>query len=185
VCAKLTYMHEYKETTILCLRTSADKIMNTTFVTVLGPDSLFSIKLPTNLDKYRYANQISPLYLLDVELVKTKTNWVLKGIVRFELLAEPRDYAAVMAVSQIVKTLLQYVREDQETDVLAFVAGYIRTGLDVFDGVEFEARLLEKLGFAGRRTSTMQEQGARAKVENDLRGGEYLPKKDLGFSTDA
>lgn len=174
---------EQLETTVLCLRTSADKIMNATFVTVLGPESLFSIKLPTNLEKYRFANQISPLYLLDVELIKTKKNWILKNINRFETLATISNYAQITALSEIVKTILRYVREDQETDILPFVTRYISENIMQFDGADFEALLLEQLGFSSQNTGTIQEQTKKAKLENDLR--EYrettndLPKKNL------
>lgn len=165
---------EYLETKIICLKVSADKIMNTSFVLALSKNEVISIKLPTNIENYKLANLISPAFLLEVDLVKTKKNWVLRNILGYEQIIEVKDYKTLINLSNLVKITTKFLQEGESVQILDFVKNALAGAGKNIDLMEFEAELMVKLGFTSRQDWNYEKLAAKnvatkGKTENDLR----------------
>lgn len=162
---------EYLETRFLVLKKNKDKLMNVTFVTGISENQVISIKLPTNIENYKQGFLISPYYILELELVKTRKNWVLKNITNFTQIFDPKKYSDHEKISQIINILNKFVHEDQEINLIDFLQRYFKGHLlTSFDMTDFESELLERLGFS----PTLKKQNLTktlkiTKQQNDLK----------------
>jgi hypothetical protein len=135
-----------------------DELMNISFVRVLTKDSVESYKIPTHIDNYKYKHFLNPLFFLEVEIIKTRKNWIFKHIHNYKNLRKIKTYEEALNQSEVVKMILKYVQEDQETNILDFVLDFFQNG-DLVEGiVDFEVQLLEKLGFIPEKCNTLNNQ---------------------------
>ena len=69
-----------------------DTILNLSYGKILTEKRVESLKFPTNLDNYKYKHLIQPHFLLHVEIIKTRKNWIVKSILGHEELSQPKTY---------------------------------------------------------------------------------------------
>jgi hypothetical protein len=138
---------EFKEDTVIALRVWQDELMGVSFIDVLGKEELYSIKLPSTIDKYKLGHLINPTFLLDIELVKTRKNWVLKQVSIHEQLAKPTTYDEHMILSEMIKTLARLSYSDQTTSIQGLVIQFFKGALTGMQLSRFEAAVLDHEGF--------------------------------------
>ncbi len=135
--------------TCLPLSKTNDEVFKITYLTLLTENSVESIKLPTNFDNYKYSHMIRPDYLLQVEIIKTRKNWILKNILKYEKIQDPCSYNDFLKQSEMVKIILKNTYQDQETNILPFVVEtFQQKALNLINLKNFEQQLSANLGFA-------------------------------------
>lgn len=140
---------EIKEITGIPLQIFTDEIFNVSYLRFLTTEKLKVIKLPTNIQNYKLRHLINSNHLLDVELVKTKKNWILKSINSHKKLCQLEEYNDYLKHSEITNLLIKYIKEEQHVDILEFLIHSFENKFESHTLAEFESLILSKLGFAG------------------------------------
>ncbi len=130
------------------LKIFSDKLMKVSYVSFLTNDTLLSAKLPTIINNYKLGHFIQPNYLLDIELIKTRKNWIVRGIHKYEKIAELKDYKDYTTHSKIINLIYKYIKEDQGVNIMNFIIKTLQVKkISKIDTKLFESRLLKELGF--------------------------------------
>ncbi|NJK70955.1 MAG: hypothetical protein HC932_01680 [Thermales bacterium] len=125
-----------------------DEVFKITYLTMLTENSVESIKLPTNFNNYKYSHLIRPDYLLNLEIIKTRKNWILKNILKFQQINQPACYNDFLKQSEISKIILKHLHMEQETNILSFLIKTFQANpINELDIKEFEQNLTKSLGF--------------------------------------
>ncbi len=145
---------ELRNLQIIPLGHRTDELMNVTYLKVLGQQQIESVKLPTAFKNYRLQHLLRPNYLLEVELVKTKKNWVLKNILAHQEFCDLCRYTEHLKFSEIIALINKYSHDGQEVKILDFLVNtFDCVSIADLDLITFESRLLERLGFAPELSS--------------------------------
>ncbi len=136
------------------IETFHDSILGISYGKILTNDTLESVKFPTNLENYKYKYVIQPNFLVEVELVKTRKNWIVKTILNYKTFFEPQDYGDYLNLSEIIKILQKNIMEEQKTNALEFLLSYFeyqkinqehcQTGINP---IEFEKLFQKIMGY--------------------------------------
>jgi hypothetical protein len=124
-----------------------DTLMNLTYSKILTKDTLEAVRFPTLLENYKYRNLIQPNYIVTIELVKTRKNWIVRSVLSHKVIYQPDDFSQYLSLCEIIKTLSDNIREEQKTDALEFVVGYL-SKVKKIDLKEFDNLLQKVLGFS-------------------------------------
>ncbi len=125
-----------------------DKIFKISYVNFLSQDEYFKIKLPCEFSEYKYQHLLQPSFMLDCEIVKTKKNWILKHILRYEQICNPSSFSEFIKLSQICQIIDKQVKENQNSDVLDFLINFFgSSSLKQVSLQDFEFKLNQNLGF--------------------------------------
>jgi hypothetical protein len=131
------------------IKSYTDEILKITFIKLITQENCVEIKLPTNIENYKYSYLINPCNLLTCELIKTKKNWILKQIIETQTLCKPQNFAEFMQISEIQKKLKERLWEGQEIEILDFIKNFFLDKNWADLGVQnFERALDKRLGFA-------------------------------------
>ena len=96
----------------------SDEILNFSYVKVLSEERFETIKLPLKISRYKFQHLLKPINILEVEIVKTRKNWILQNILCSESLFRFKNYVDYTKVPEIQKILLNYFQDGLETDLL-------------------------------------------------------------------
>ena len=131
------------------IETFHDSVLGVSYGKILTDDTLESVKFPTNLENYKYKYVIQPNFVVELELVKTRKNWIVKTILDHKAFFSPQNYTDYVNLSEIIKSLQNNILEEQKTNALEFVLSYFEyhraknTNFNI-NPIEFE-KLLQKL----------------------------------------
>ena len=138
---------EIKQLTGIFLEIYTDTLLNLSYGRILTGQTLVSIKLPTQIDNYKYKHLLQPNQLLEIEIVKTKKNWILKHILRSKEIYKPKDYSDFLVFAECIKLVRQNLREEQTTTALPVLIEYWGR-VERLDLKQFDHLLQKLLGFA-------------------------------------
>lgn len=140
---------EIQQVQALVLDIYTDEVLNLCYLKVLTRKKYESLKLPTSWHKYKFNYLIRPNYLLDLEIIKTRKNWIIKDILGFEPFLEPKIYQDFLKLRQIQKILISYLYEGQEVEIFDWLKNFLfTTSFRKLNLLHFENELKQKLGFA-------------------------------------
>ncbi len=126
-----------------------DDLINVTYLKILTEVAVESIKLPTALSNYRLQHLLRPNFILDIEVVKTRKNWILKGILHYQPFCHPKTYQCYLKLAEVFLLVNKFCYEGQQVDLLSFLVNKLSLiDLETLDINLFELSLLQKLGFA-------------------------------------
>jgi hypothetical protein len=137
---------ELREIWGIPLKIFTDEVLKFSYVRVLTADSLESVKISSEISTFKFAYILNPSYLVKMELVKTRKNWILKNVLEFKHISEPKVYTDYLKQAEISKLIIKNIHEEQEVAVLPFVTNSLEN-ISNLDLVEFEKSLLSELGF--------------------------------------
>jgi hypothetical protein len=139
---------ELRQVKALVLSVYQDEIARITYIKLLAEDSCQSVKISGNLAKFKHNHLLQPHILLDIELVKTRKNWILSEITNFYKIMEPENYADFQKLAAIQKLLNQSLSDGQETEILIQLVDFLQQrSLNSLSLIELEEFLLGRLGF--------------------------------------
>jgi hypothetical protein len=137
---------EFREIKGVVLRCYSDELFKFTYIRFLSENTLESIKIPTQLENFKLNHILNPNFLLHIEIIKTRKNWILKNIIEYTRIGEPVKYIDFIKQSEMTKLTLENIQEDQEVNVLDFFIHSVQN-IDLLDLKEYEKNLLTRLGF--------------------------------------
>lgn len=98
-----------------------DEVLKLGYIKVLSEAKFESIKIPTNLANYRYQHLISPMYVLFVEVIKTRKNWILKDILDYRQIFKPIEYSDYLKLTELCHVFRSVYQDELETNLLSLV----------------------------------------------------------------
>jgi hypothetical protein len=123
-----------------------DTVLNLSYCKILTEKRVESLRFPTSLDNYKHKHLIQPHYLLHLEIVKTKKNWIVKSVLGHEELYKPHTFDDYMKLSEVSKILSKNVIDEQSTNILYFMVAYFKNIIDI-NISDFDRLLQKNLGF--------------------------------------
>lgn len=123
-----------------------DSVLNLSYCKILTEKRVESLRFPTCLDNYKHKHLIQPHYLLHLEIVKTKKNWIVKSVLGHEELYQPKTFDDYMKLSEVSKILSKNVIDEQSTNILYFMVAYFKNIIDI-NISDFDRFLQKNLGF--------------------------------------
>jgi hypothetical protein len=123
-----------------------DTVLNLSYGKILTEKRVESLKFPTNIENYKYKHLIQPHYLLHIEIVKTRKNWIVKSVLGHEELYKPETYDDYVKLSEISKILSGNVIDEQDTNILYFIVTFFKNS-KVLNVSNFDKLLQKNLGF--------------------------------------
>jgi hypothetical protein len=137
---------ELREIKGIVLRTYSDELFKFTYIKFLSDSTLKSIKIPTQIDNFKLSHVLNPNFLLYIEIIKTRKNWILKNIIEYTRISEPKKYIDFIKQSELAKITLANLQEEQEANILDLVVESVQS-IEILDLKEYEKKLLTRLGF--------------------------------------
>lgn len=132
----------------LPLKTYTDDIFGVTYVRVISQTHYESLKIPSTLAKFKHQHVLHPQYILHVEVIKTRKNWILKNVLSFKQVMDLRNYQDYLIQAQLVNLLSKHLHEDEPTDILRELTKYLLTHpIQKIELGSFENFLMSNLGF--------------------------------------
>lgn len=138
---------ELREIQAIPITLYSDDIFKTSWLKVLTADSYFSIKLPTYYTGYRHTHLLNSTYHLEIEIIKTRKNWILKNINSINKTVSCQKYTDHIKLAALTKSLTKFIKEDQQLFIKDYIIAQIKN-IETFNKTIFEAELLSKLGFS-------------------------------------
>jgi hypothetical protein len=123
-----------------------DSVLNLSYGKILTEKRVESLRFPAALDNYKYKHLIQPHFLLHVEIIKTRKNWIVKSILGHEELYKPETYDDYVKLSEISKILSSSVIDEESTNILYFLVTYLKNVKHI-NVSEFDKLLQKNLGF--------------------------------------
>jgi hypothetical protein len=110
-----------------------DEILRVSYAKILTNNKLESIRLPTNVANYKYKHLLQPNHKLELELIKTRKNWILKSILGFTEIYKPNCFDEYLKYCQVVTRIKENLIEEQETHTLQFLENHLhnQTSIDI------------------------------------------------------
>jgi len=131
-----------------------DSIMKISFVNILTSTHIEVVKIAKHIDEYKHADLLKGVHIIEIDIIKTKKNWILKDIVQTQKLFQLQKYDDFMKHRDIMHMLKAYTTQEQEVTVLPFLIQKIaHHPLSSLNMKDFESELLGKLGFADKNDS--------------------------------
>jgi hypothetical protein len=137
---------ELREIKGIVLSVYSDELFKFTYIKFLTNTTLESIKIPTQIENFKLSHVLNPNFLLHIEIIKTRKNWILKNILEYTRICEPQKYIDYIKQSEIAKLTLANIHEEQEANILSFVTESVKN-IHILDLKLYEQRLLTQLGF--------------------------------------
>jgi hypothetical protein len=137
---------ELREIKGIVLRSYSDELFKFTYIKFLTDSTLENIKIPTQIENFKLNHVLNPNFLLHLEVVKTRKNWILKNILEYTRISDPKRYKDFIKQSELAKLTLANLQEEQEANILALVIESVQN-IESLDLKEYEKSLLVCLGF--------------------------------------
>lgn len=137
---------EFKEISGIVLNHYIDEVLKFSYIKFLTNTTLESIKLPLQSGGSKHYHLLNPSYLLHIEIVKTRKNWILRNITQYSKISNPHEYADFIKQAEIVKITLSHILVDQEVSVLEFFTKAMEN-IKNTELKSYENTLLTELGF--------------------------------------
>jgi hypothetical protein len=132
----------------LPLKIYTDDVFGVTYVRVISQTHYESLKIPSALAKFKHQHVLHPQYLLHVEVVKTRKNWILKNVLSYKQVIVLNEYQDYLIQAQLVDLLIKHLHEDEPTEILRELIKYLLTHpIKSIQIGDFENFLMTNLGF--------------------------------------
>ena len=142
---------EIRQISGIFIDTYHDSILGLSYGKILTESTLESIRFPTLLDNYKYKYLIEPNQLLQLEVIKTKKNWILRSINQSQVIYQPKDYQDFVVFCEAIKFLKSNIMEQQSTSALSSIISYfesVNINNSKINLLVFEKTISQSLGFA-------------------------------------
>jgi len=144
---------EFRTLTGLVLETSEDEVWNITFAKVLTEEGLETLKIPSLLKDFKQGHSIKPNNLIQIEVVKTKKNWIIKNINRTYSWCQPSSFSDYLKLTKLLEFLSKSIKVGETTNCLKFIINYFSNkNLEHVDTDHFQVSFLTYMGYGGELT---------------------------------
>ena len=144
---------EFRSITGLVLETSIDEVWNITFAKVLTEEGLETLKIPSLLKDFKYGHLMKPNNLMQIEIVKTKKNWIIKNINRTYAWCQPNTFNDYLKLTNLLGFLSKSIKVGEKTNCLKFIINYFTDkDLSEVNTDHFQVSFLTFMGYGGELT---------------------------------
>ncbi len=123
-----------------------DSIMGLTYGKILTEELLESVRFPTLLENYKYKHLVEPNCLVEIEVVRTRKNWIVKEIISSHPVYIPCDFQDYMNMCDVIKLTRENIIDEQRTDFLVHFLNYFKT-IKKIEVRQFDELLQTQMGF--------------------------------------
>lgn len=138
---------EVREITGLFVSVFSDDMMPCSYVRILTHHTLETVKLSARFRESKFAHYLSPYNILQVELIKTRKNWIVRDIVLIDRIVDSPSFNHILKHSQMLKLLSDNVTEGQEVSILNWFVSQIKGANAEIGMDEFQKDLHHQLNF--------------------------------------
>jgi len=139
---------ERREVNGLVLSVFSDSVLKVAYVRILTSTHIEVLKINGSLESSPYAHLLNPQYIINVEAIKTRKNWILKDVVSYERLVHVDTYHKVLKLTELVTILKEFVTDDQEVVILDWVKNvFCNPQLESVSTDGFKKELIMRLNF--------------------------------------
>lgn len=121
--------------------------MGITYLKILTEQQVETIKLPRSIHEFKYRHQLKANSLLQLELIKTRKNWILVRIISSIDFLTPDSYRDYLNLAECLKLVSANLKENQQTDTLEWLKGYFASNWPNFNIQLFTHSFSKHLGF--------------------------------------
>jgi hypothetical protein len=113
---------------------------------ILTNKNVEKIKFPASFKNFKESHLMQMNMVCEVELVKTKKNWIVSKVISSQIFYTPLDYQDFLAFTQCIVELKSNLRENQDTLALFKILDFFQNRERV-QASQFQRELLGWLGF--------------------------------------
>lgn len=141
---------EFRTITGLLLETSVDEVWNITFAKVLTEDGLETLKIPSLLKNFKHGHTMKPNNLIQIEVIKSKKNWIIKDINRSFTWCHPVTFSDFIKLTNLLGFLSKSIKIGEKTECLKFILNYFYSrDIAEIDTDHFQISFLTYMGYGG------------------------------------
>jgi hypothetical protein len=137
---------QQREVWALPISLFTDELLPFCYIKILSFTHFESVKLGTKLESCKFKHLINPNYLLKLELVKTRKNWIVKQVLEYKKVCSPELYNDFLKQTHLIKLIQANVTEDEEVSILPFVLESL-SSISTFNEAQFELDIKKLLGY--------------------------------------
>jgi hypothetical protein len=137
---------EFREIQGIVLKVYTDELFKFSYLKFLTDTTLESIKIPSTLENFKMNHILNPNYMMSIEIIKTRKNWILKNVLEYNRISHPIKYIDFIKQVELTKITLSHIQEDQDVEIFDFVKTSVEQ-IHSLDLKEYEKKLLSLLGF--------------------------------------
>jgi hypothetical protein len=123
-----------------------DSILGLTYGKILTEESLESVRFPTLLENYKYKHLVEPNCFVEIEIIKTRKNWIVKEIITSHPIYQPRDFQDYMDMCEVIKLTRENIIDEQQTNFLGHFVNYFQN-IPKIEVRQFDNLLQTQMGF--------------------------------------
>jgi hypothetical protein len=123
-----------------------DAILGLTYGKILTEESLESVRFPTLLENYKYKHLVEPNCFVEIEVIKTRKNWIVKEIISSRSIYQPRDFQDYMDMCEVIKLTRENIIDEQQTNFLSYFVNYFQN-IPKIEVRQFDNLLQTQMGF--------------------------------------
>ena len=147
---------EFRTITALILETSLDNIWNITFIKVLTEDGVETLKIPSLIKDFKYGHLMVPNNLIQVEVVKSKKNWIVREINRSYTWCKLEAFSDYIKITKIIEFISKSIKVGETSNGLKFIVDYFsKNSLKDFNSDHFQVNFLTYMGYGGELTQVV------------------------------
>ena len=135
---------EIRKVVAIVLKKYSDEILGIAYIKLLTHETVEWVRVQTTLDKYKYNGLLEPRYVLEIELVKSKKNWILKTILSKHIWYKATNYKDYLKFAHFLEIIENHTTEGQELELLTLLSSQDWQDTST---TQFENMLIKHLGF--------------------------------------
>jgi len=125
-----------------------EEIFKFGYLKFLNSQKIESVKISKTQAGQKLSHFLDPRFLLKIELIKTRKNWIFTEVLDCQKIVEFATYKDFYNYSEILKLILKYCPEGEQNQIFSFLIHTLKTqNIQHINLHKFETQLLEKLGF--------------------------------------
>ena len=123
-----------------------DSVLSLTYGKILTEKSLESVRFPTLLENYKHKHMVEPNCFVEIEIVKTRKNWIVKEIISSKSIYSPCDFQDYMNMCEVIKLTRESIIDEQRTNFLGHFVNYFKNTSKI-EVRQFDNLLQTEMGF--------------------------------------
>lgn len=139
---------EIREISGIVISVKSDSVFKVCYLKFLTESKVETVKVSTSREESKFQNFFDPTYIITIEIVKTRKNWILKQVLSSRKIHPVTDYSKMLKLASMFKLVDKNLTESQETEILYWLVNQIKYEFKGNSEREFEDELQSRLDFS-------------------------------------
>jgi hypothetical protein len=123
-----------------------DSVLGLTYGKILTEECLESVRFPTLLENYKHKHLVEPNCIVEIEVIKTRKNWIVKEVISSNSIYSPCDFQDYVNMCEVIKLTRDNIIDEQRTGFLSHFINYFQNIAKV-EVRQFDNLLQTQMGF--------------------------------------